>query len=541
MEKFLDRTKNFILAKQGGIISSAIILSLTLMLSRGFGFLRYRILAGYFTKEELDIFFASFRIPDLIFEILITGALTSSFIPIFIKYQKTKLDLHKNISSIINLISIILFVFISILFFVMPFLIPLITPGFSAEKNGLIITYSRILLVGQLPFLVLGNFLTGIGQANKMFILTALAPVAYNIAIIAATFFLAQQMFLLAPITGVVLGAILFFAVQIPFLFIGDYRYLFTLSLTTGLKDFFRMVIPRVLTVTVAQIDATIDLTLTTFVGAGSYTVFYFAQHLQLLPVSIIGIAFGQASLPYLSEMYQEKKIEEMKKLIADSIVNLSFFTIPIMFLFIFARTPLVRLFFGGGKFDWDATVLTAVTLSAFSLSLPFHSVYYFLTRCFYALLDSKTPFYQGLLSIVINALLSVYFIIFLKLPIWSLGISFSFAMILNVLLLISILSKRLHGFNLKFLTVEITKIASASVISSIIAYKLMKLLDGLVFDTTRTLNVFFLLLAVSFVFGLLYLGLCWLFEIREMYLIGRIFTKAKEYHKKIVTIYSSL
>ena len=88
MERFFKNTRRIFFAEQGGIFSSALIISAMIVVSRIFGFLRYRILAGYFNKENLDIFFASFRIPDLVFEILITGALTSSFIPIFIKYQK---------------------------------------------------------------------------------------------------------------------------------------------------------------------------------------------------------------------------------------------------------------------------------------------------------------------------------------------------------------------------------------------------------------------------------------------------------------------
>ena len=104
MERLLKKTQDFIFAKQKSIFSSAVLLSFMIVLTSLSGFLRYRILAGYFNKEELDIFFASFRIPDIIFEILITGALTSTFIPIYLKYKANKKELSENISSIINLI-----------------------------------------------------------------------------------------------------------------------------------------------------------------------------------------------------------------------------------------------------------------------------------------------------------------------------------------------------------------------------------------------------------------------------------------------------
>ena len=315
MERLLKKTQDFIFAKQKSIFSSAVLLSFMIVLTSLSGFLRYRILAGYFNKEELDVFFASFRIPDIIFEILITGALTSTFIPIYVKYKENKKELSENISSIINLIFLALTVFVVIVSLFLDKIIPALTPGYDLVKMEKIINLSRLLLLGQLPFFVLGNFLTGIGQANKTFFLSALAPIIYNLAIIFTTIFLYPNLFLLAPIWGVVIGAFFLFVIQIPLFFSSDFKYQFILKKTKGLIEFIRMVIPRAFTVIVAQIDATIDLTLTTFLGSGAYTVFYLAQHLQLLPVSVIGIAFGQASLPYLTEMFQEKKLKNSKKL----------------------------------------------------------------------------------------------------------------------------------------------------------------------------------------------------------------------------------
>src|SRR3989338_10814562 len=152
MNKIIDRTRQFILAKQTSMFSSAMMISVMIVISRLFGFLRYRTLSGFFGKEDLDIFFASFRIPDLVFEILITGALTSTIIPIFIKYQNDKEELSLNISSIMNFILLLMIGLIFILFILMDFIVPAITPGFSKEKIDAIILYSRLLLIGQLPF-----------------------------------------------------------------------------------------------------------------------------------------------------------------------------------------------------------------------------------------------------------------------------------------------------------------------------------------------------------------------------------------------------
>lgn len=538
MEKLLKKTQSFIFSKQTSIFSSALLLSLMIALTSLSGFVRYRILAGYFNKDQLDIFFASFRIPDLIFEIIITGALTTTFIPIYLHYKNNKDELSKNISSIVNFILLLLTIFILLMVFFLDKLIPILTPGYSSEKTKMIINYSRLLLLGQLPFFVLGNFLTGIGQANKIFFLSALAPILYNLSIILTTIFFYQTLHLTAPIWGVIIGSIIFFIVQLPLLIYSNFNYKLILKKTKGLIDFIRLIIPRTFTIIIAQIDATIDLTLATLLGEGAYTIFYLAQHLQLLPVSIIGIAFGQASLPYLTEIYQNKKIEEFKKIITDSILNLFFLTFPLAIFFIFARTPLIRLFFGGQKFDWEATVQTAITLSYFSIGLPFHAIYYLITRCFYAIMDSRTPFFIGFFSILINTVLSLLFVFYFKLPIWSLAISFSVSITLNSLILFIILTKKISSFNFSEMIYELIKIFFSGIISAIISYGLMRLLDGLVFKTSFTINVFFLLATTFLIFISLYLFISWIFNIKEIYLVSKILLKVKEYQKKITELY---
>lgn len=541
MNTLLKKTKDFIFAQQSSIISSTMILSGMIFISAIAGFIRYRILVAFFNTEQLDLYFAAFRIPDLVFEIMINGALSTTFIPFFIEYQKKSKEQSEIISSIINVVSLVLFGFIILLLILSRPLISIITPGFDEQKTQEIVNYSRLLLIGQLPFLVLGNFLTGISQARRTFWLPAMAPLIYNISVIVFTLFLAPSLHLYAPIIGVIVGAILFFCIQLPVIFLQHFKYVFVIGYFKIAWRFFKTAVPRIMTIIVAQIEATIDLSLATFLGSGAYTVFYFAQHLQLLPISIIGIAYGQASLPYLSDMYQDKKYKEFKNVIVDSLLNIFFLTIPAATFFILARTAIVRLFFGGDKFDWDATVLTAITLSYFALSMPLHSVYYFLTRCFYATFDTKTPFYISVASILTNAALSATFTLYFKLPVWSLALAFSIAMSLNVLFLIGLLYKRIEGFDMGLLFKEMAKILIAAFNTSILTYFLMRLLDGLIFDTNRTLNVFLLILIGFIFYAMMYIFLSWLFGVREMYIITRMILKAREYQRKLTEIYKGV
>ena len=531
--------ERLIYSRQTSVFTSTLIISLMVIVARIFGFLRYRIFAGYFTKEELDIFFAAFRLPDLIFEILITGALTTSLIPFFIKYQNNKESQSINMSSIFNIIMLVLAILIVFLMIFLHPLISLITPGFSPDKIDVVTRLSYILLLGQLPFFVLGTFLTGLSQAKKSFLIPAIAPIIYNIAIIAITFLFAKSLYLYAPIIGVVVGAIFFFIIQIPVLLFVDFDYKFIIAINSGVKDFFKVSLPRILTSLVSQIDATIDLSLTSLLGSGSYTVFYLAQHLHLLPVAVLGISYGQASLPYLTEMYEESK-EKFKESVVNSILNVFFLTVPIMGFFIVTRTPIVRFFFGGEKFDWDATVATAVVLSVFSLAIPFHSVYYFLTRCFYAFFDSKTPFLISLVSIILNATISLTLIIFFHMPVWSLAFSFTISMIVSVTLLVFFLYKKLGGLDIRMLLIESIKITIAMSLSAVITYYIKQLFDNLIFDTSRTINVFLLLVTLFICYFSMYIFFAWILNVKEFKLIHRLLEKLKGYQKKFSEVYTN-
>ncbi|MCA9371350.1 murein biosynthesis integral membrane protein MurJ [Candidatus Woesebacteria bacterium] len=540
MNDLFNKTKQFVFKQQTSMLASSLILAGMMIVSRFAGFMRYRMLAGYFSKDELDIFFAAFRIPDLVFEVLINGALSTTFIPFFIKYEKRE-EQHKIISSIINTVLLVLSVTVVILAIIMPYVVPIMTPGFSQGKVIQIVFFSRILLLGQLPLLILGNFLTGMSQSKKMFIIPAVAPVVYNLAIIFSTFFFASSLHLLAPVLGVVAGAVLFLLTQIPVVRYIKFKYKLVLSHARESLQFFRTAIPRVLTIIVSQIDATVDLSLATLLGSGSYTIFYLAQHLQLLPVSIVGISVGQASLPYISELYQEKKYDALRKIVISTLLNILYMAIPAAAFFAIMRTATVRIFFGGDKFDWDATVATAITLSFFCISIPFHAMYYFVTRCYYAFFDTKTPFYTSSLAIGLNALLSVIFILGYHMPVWSLAVAFSISMSLHVILLLVLLHKKIGMYNVMYFFQEIVKMLVATFNSALITFVTVRLLDGLILDTSRTINVFILLTIGFGLFSTIYIFLSWFFGIQEAYVLSKMLPRVRLYGQKIIELYTGI
>ncbi len=534
MNTILKKTKDIIFQRQKDILSSVIILSTMMIASRFLGLVRNRTFATYFSKDELDLLLASYRIPDFVFEILITGALSSAFIPLFIKYKKSARELSENISTIINVITVLLGAFMIIAFLGAGIIVPIITPGFTPAQNQEVINISRIYIASQLPFFVFGNVLSGIAQAHKIFILTALAPLVYTLGVILGTIFLSDSLWLYGPAVGTVIGAFLFFFVQIPVLYKTPFHFKLGSWNPQVIKEFFTLFLPRTFSVLTSQIEQTIDLSLATLIGSGSVTIVNFAQRLQLFPVAFIGMAFGQASLPYISSLYKDRKFSAIRNLFIESLLQILYISIPLAFFCIFARTPLVRIAYGGRKFDWEATVLTATTLSYFALSVPFHSMFYFVTRAFYASHDTKTPLYINLFSICLNILLSVTFIRVLMLPVWSLGLSFSIAITCNVIIHLIAFYRKIEGYDVRKLLLHASKITLIGFLSSLPAYIILKLLDQLIIDTTRTLNVLMLLGISSFVMGVSYLFFSWLFKVEEIYILSRVAVRIRSFGREV-------
>ncbi len=506
--------------KQTSIGSAALVLASMVLTSRFLGLFRDRLLAARFSPEELRVYFAAFRLPNLLFELLVMGAFTSAFIPVFTRFltQNKEDDAWRMAAIIINM-SLLLLVFFAVPLFIWTEGISrILAPGFNNEQISLMAQFTRIILVLQVAPLLVGNFFTGILQSFKSFLVPAIAPVLYNIGIILGIVFLSSSFGLFAPVIGIGIGAILFMLIQIPVLFAIGYRHMFIVDFRhRGVRDVFRLMGPRTLGLAASQIDTTVDLMLASLLGARMVTIFNFAQHLQQLPVGLFGATIAQAALPSLSISAAKDEREELKHAIITSSNQILFFVLPISVLFVVLRIPVVRLVFGAERFDWDATVLTGMTLSMFSLSLFAQSVIHLLARAYYALYDSKTPVLIAIGSILLNTALSLLFIQWMHLPIWSLGVSTSIASILQALILFYCLDKRLEKFSRSDLFVPMLKMSIASLLSGIVMYVPMKLLDQLVFDTTRTFGLI-LLTGSTGAMGLsVYLFLSWVMGVGEV------------------------
>lgn len=506
--------------KQSSIGSAALVLALMVLASRFLGLIRDRLLAARFSPEELGVYFAAFRLPNILFELLVMGAFTSAFIPVFTRFlaQNKDDDAWRMAASIIN-ISLLLLAFLAVPLYIWTEGVSrMFAPGFSDQQIKLMAQFTRVILVLQVAPLLVGNFFTGILQSFKSFLVPALAPVLYNIGIILGIILLSSSFGLFAPVIGIGIGAILFMMIQIPVLSAIGYRHLFVVDFHhKGVRDVFKLMGPRTLGLAASQIDMTVDLILASLLGAKMVTIFNFASHLQQLPVGLFGATIAQAALPSLSISAAKDEREELKRAIVTSTNQILFFVLPISVLFIVLRIPVVRLVFGAERFDWEATVLTGMTLSMFSFSLFAQAVIHLLARAFYALYDSRTPVLVAIGSILVNTVLSIVFIQGMHLPIWSLGVSTSVSGIMQVVILFCFLDKRLETFSRRDLFVPMLKMSVAAFLSGVVIYIPMKILDQLVFDTTRTFGLILLTGSTATMGLFVYFFLSWVMGVGEV------------------------
>lgn len=510
--------------RQTNILSAATVIAVAVMASRVLGLLKYRLLTSHFTVSEIGVFIASFRLPNTIFDLVVMGALTTAFIPVFTSYiAKEKYKDANIIASTVLNISAIVFLVLSVIFLVFADgLVHLIAPGLSADELALAVPFTRIMLVGQTLPLILGNFLTGVLQSHKRFLVPALAPVVYNLGIIIGILFLSPSLGLYGAVWGVVLGAILFLLIQVPLSLHLRFHYHWLIDWGhQGVREVGRLIVPRTIGLAIIQLNYVANLAISSLLATRAITIFNFAQQLAQLPLGIFAMTISQAALPTLSEERDNKdNYEAFKKTLLTSLHQILFLTLPAATILIVLRIPVVRLVYGAAKFDWPATVETGRTLAFFGAGLIAESVYNLLVRGFYALHDSKTPVFWGSLSIILNIILSVLFIFFVPAwgkPVWALALASSLADSAYVMILLYFLHRRVGHFDTKQLLLPAGKMFLAAALTGLALYVPMKLLDQLVFDTTRTVP----LLALTGIAGLtglsVYLFLTWVLQIQEL------------------------
>ncbi len=440
--------KNILRKRTRSITSAAILVGIFSLVSRILGIFRDRILAGEFGAGQiLDAYYTAFRIPDLIYNLLILGALSAGFIPIFsglIKkmkcddsyyfcYSKSENKEAWNlVNNILNLLIIVLFIFSVFGFIFAPQLTNLIAPGFSPELKESASILTKIMFLSPI-FLGVSSLLGGILQSFKNFLIFSLAPIFYNLGIIIGAIFFVPIIGVTGLAWGVVLGSFMHMLIQVPPVRILGFKWRFFIDLKDkSLRLISGMMIPRTLSLAISQINLVVITIIASTLSSGSLAIFNFANNLQSFPIGIFGISFAVAAFPALSAAAFNR--EKLVSNFSHALRQILFFIIPSTVLLITLRAQIIRVVLGTGEFSWRDTVLTIDALGFFALSLFAQASIPLLVRVFYARHNSKTPFYIGLIVVIVNIFLSLFF--GKRMGVAGLALAFSLSSILNFMLL---------------------------------------------------------------------------------------------------------
>lgn len=476
VNKIINQSKKLFFSQQTSVFSAATIIMLMVVTSRVLGLVRQRTLAYFFSPQDLALFFAAFRLPDLIFEVLVFGTFSAAFIPVFTRaLKKGKKEAWLLAGTIANIGLLIFFVLAVVVIIFANQFYGLLAPGFVLDHREQIVFLSRILFAAQ-GFFVISYVLTAVLESSRRFLVPAIAPLFYNIGIILGTVFLSRPLGLLGPVVGVVLGAAFHFLIQLPFAFKLGFRFSSRIRIDDEVKKVGKLALPRIIEVSFLQITKTVELYLASIISTASYTYFTFGNSLQLLPVGLFGTSIAKAALPTLSR--QADLPDEFRKTLLNALYQVSFLVLPVASMLIVLRIPLVRLIFGTDIFSWEATVQTGMVVSAFAMSVVFQALAALLARGFYALHDTKTPVVISISAIMLNIAADFVLIKRFGFPAWGLAAAFSFASFIQVLALSFFMGRKL---SIKFNFGNINPIIKATVASTLsggVMYFILKIFD---------------------------------------------------------------
>ncbi len=388
---FTGKTFGFLTGEVRGMHVAAYILGVSSLLSSLLALFRDRLFAHTFGAGiELDLYYAAFRIPDLLFVAL--GALVSVYVLIPVLASRDEKGQREYIDTILVVFSLFAFFASAIAAYCAPALIAFLFPELATgDTLALLVFLTRILLL-QPILLGLSNIVAAITQYKHRYALYAMSPLVYNLGIILGLVFLYPSMGLPGLVWGVVFGAFLHFAIQVPLaIHEGFFRFPRVFE-WKSIGETVRISIPRALTLSMSQLSLLGLLVFAGLLSTGSISTFMFAFNLQAVPLAIIGASYSVAAFPTLAKLAQNGS-KDFLVYVATAARHILFWSMPIIALMVILRAHVVRVILGTGEFSWTDTRLTAAALALFAVSLAAQSITLLLVRAYYASGKTLVPF----------------------------------------------------------------------------------------------------------------------------------------------------
>ena len=393
------------------LANASLILTVAALASRLLGWIRLLVIGSQFgASADLDAYFAAFRIPDAIFQLVVAGALSAALIPVFSSYRarEDEREAWRLASSVINLVLIALAVFSLVMAVLAPWVVPIIAPGFDPETTELTVRLTRLMLLSPV-FVGMGAVVSGLLNSYGRFGVPAVAPLVYNLAIIAAAVVLAPMLGVEGLAIGVVAGSILHLAIQLPALRRVGRNYDLTIGLGhPGVRKVAWLMGPRLLGLAAGQVNFVASTILASNLGVGAVTAYNYAYQLSQIPVGVLGVSVAIAIFPTFSRDAALGRIADIRRQLSTSVRILIFLAAPLTAMTIVLARPITAVFFQYGLFSDAATERTAGALVFFSIGLSGHIVVHVLTRAFYAMQDTRVPVLWAVIAVAINVPLMV-------------------------------------------------------------------------------------------------------------------------------------
>ena len=392
------------------ITEAAFLLLMAYLASKGLGVIRQAFFNSLFgTGPAATAYYAAFRLPDTIFNLISGGALTHAFIPVLLSYEKDrgKMAVWRLSSLVFNflLLSLVFSVVIAE-FFAPSFVNAILVPGLPPQERALTTSLTRIMLLQPL-ILGLGTILTAILHSKRQFFPSALAIVIYDLGpiggLLVARFIPGVGIY--GPAYGLLAIALCQVAVQIPPLFKQGVRYSFTWNIKNpGLREVMRLLGPNILNVIVASAGAIVITYFASYLrDKTSIAVMHNAYMLFALPLTLVGQTIGNALLPQLTIQATHRRYARMSWTIRNVVGAATLLSVvAAIFLYAFGK-PTIHLLFQYGAFSAHATALTSLALIGYAIGLPGQTLTILLALCFYSLKDVRTPLFANIFGLAVQ------------------------------------------------------------------------------------------------------------------------------------------
>lgn len=465
-------------AKAAGIIMVAMVLA------RILGYVRDVVIYSKFGQNSMtDAYNAAFSIPDFLYMLLVGGALSSAFIPVFSSYIATDREEEgwEVASTVFNVVMLLMVVGIGIGLIFTPTLIYLLVPKLQPESIEMAVFLTRIMFI-QTFFMALNGISMGLLNSYKHFLTPALGSVLYNLGIIVVGVLLSPYLGergIVAFSIGVVVGAMVNFAVQIPSLLKIGLRYKPTFNLNhPGVRQIGRLMLPVMVGLSITQFNLFVNQNLASGLSEGIISALRTAQRLMQLPIGVFAIAVAVAAFPTLTAHAARGEKEAFRKATSLGIRSVIYITLPSGIGLMVLAQPIVQLLFEQGQFDQFDTAATAYALVFYGIGLFAYSAIQFLSRVFYALKDTKTPVIVGVFAIITNIVLN--FLLIGPMQHGGLALGYSLAGIANMGILLLLLRRKIGSIDGTRLLSSFGKTLLASLIMGLTAYQVHHLLASI-------------------------------------------------------------